>query len=56
VTDSDCEWCTPAGGSGSPALEQTDKGLDQIAGACGFSRADVMRRAFARALGTTPSR
>jgi transcriptional regulator GlxA family with amidase domain len=37
-------------------LEQTDKGLEQIAGACGFGRADVMRRAFARALGTTPAR
>jgi AraC-like DNA-binding protein len=37
-------------------LEQTDKGLTQVASACGFGSADVMRRAFLRALGTTPLR
>ena len=37
-------------------LEQTDKGLTQVAIACGFRSADVMRRAFLRALGTTPLR
>jgi transcriptional regulator GlxA family with amidase domain len=37
-------------------LEQTDKGLAQVATACGFASADVMRRAFLRALGTTPVR
>jgi len=35
-------------------LERSGKGLDQIAAACGFSSADVMRRAFVRTLGTTP--
>lgn len=35
-------------------LERTGKGLDQIALACGFSSADLMRRAFIRTLGTTP--
>jgi transcriptional regulator GlxA family with amidase domain len=35
-------------------LERTRKGLDQIALACGFSSADVMRRAFIRTLRTTP--
>jgi transcriptional regulator GlxA family with amidase domain len=37
-------------------LEQTDKGPAQIAFACGFSSADVMRRAFHRLLGTTPGK
>lgn len=37
-------------------LEQTDKGLKQVASACGFRSVDVMRRAFLRALGTTPRR
>ncbi len=37
-------------------LEQTDKGLAHVAGACGFRSVDVMRRAFIRALGTTPLR
>jgi len=37
-------------------LEQTDKGLTQVAIACGFRSVDVMRRAFLRALGTTPLR
>jgi transcriptional regulator GlxA family with amidase domain len=37
-------------------LEQTDKGLLQVASASGFRSADVMRRAFIRALGTTPRR
>jgi transcriptional regulator GlxA family with amidase domain len=35
-------------------MEQTAKGLDQVALACGFSSADLMRRAFTRTLGTTP--
>ncbi len=35
-------------------LEQTDKSLGQVATASGFGSADVMRRAFRRALGTTP--
>jgi transcriptional regulator GlxA family with amidase domain len=35
-------------------LERTRNGLDQIAQACGFSSADLMRRAFIRTLGTTP--
>jgi transcriptional regulator GlxA family with amidase domain len=37
-------------------LEQTDKGPAQIAHACGFSSADLMRRGFQRLLGTTPAR
>ena len=37
-------------------LEQTDKSLVQVASACGFQSADVMRRAFLRALGTAPLR
>jgi transcriptional regulator GlxA family with amidase domain len=37
-------------------LEQTDKSLLQVAAGCGFRSADVMRRAFLRALGTTPLR
>jgi len=37
-------------------LEQTDKGLMHVATACGFRSVDVMRRAFRRALGTTPLR
>ncbi|MBI4629148.1 MAG: GlxA family transcriptional regulator [Candidatus Rokubacteria bacterium] len=37
-------------------LEQTDKSLTQVASASGFRSADVMRRAFLRALGTTPLR
>jgi transcriptional regulator GlxA family with amidase domain len=37
-------------------LEQTDKGLKQVATASGFGSVDVMRRAFARALGSTPQR
>jgi transcriptional regulator GlxA family with amidase domain len=36
-------------------LEDTEKSLDQIARACGFASADVMRRAFIRSIGTTPS-
>lgn len=35
-------------------LEQSDKSLEQIAHASGFSSADLMRRAFTRTLGTTP--
>jgi transcriptional regulator GlxA family with amidase domain len=37
-------------------LEQTDGGLEQIAAACGFGSADVMRRAFVRSVGTTPNK
>lgn len=36
-------------------LERTDRGLKQIAAACGFGSADVMRRSFARLVGVTPS-
>jgi len=35
-------------------IERSEKGLEQIALACGFSSADLMRRAFMRSLGTTP--
>ena len=35
-------------------LERTDRGLKQIAVACGFGSADVMRRSFARFVGVTP--
>ncbi len=37
-------------------LEQTDRGLMQVASASGFGSADVMRRVFRRVLGTTPLR
>ncbi len=37
-------------------LERTDRGLKQVASAAGFSGVDVMRRAFVRLLGITPSR
>jgi transcriptional regulator GlxA family with amidase domain len=37
-------------------LERTDRGLKQIAAACGFGSADVMRRSFARHVGITPNR
>jgi transcriptional regulator GlxA family with amidase domain len=37
-------------------LEQTDKGLAQVATASGFRSPDIMRRAFLRGLGTTPLR
>ncbi len=36
-------------------LERTDRGLKQIAVACGFASADVMRRSFTRFVGVTPS-
>jgi transcriptional regulator GlxA family with amidase domain len=36
-------------------LEMTDQGLDEIAAASGFRSAEVMRRAFLRAIGTSPS-
>ena len=36
-------------------LEGTDKGLKQIASACGFGSADVMRRSFVRLVGVTPN-
>lgn len=36
-------------------LERTDRGLKQIAIACGFVSTDVMRRSFARFVGITPS-
>ncbi len=35
-------------------VERSGKGLEQIALACGFSSADLMRRAFLRTVGTTP--
>jgi transcriptional regulator GlxA family with amidase domain len=35
-------------------IEQSEKGLDQVASACGFSSADLMRRAFVQFLGKTP--
>jgi transcriptional regulator GlxA family with amidase domain len=37
-------------------LEQTDKAPAQVSFACGFSSADLMRRAFQRVLGTTPGK
>jgi transcriptional regulator GlxA family with amidase domain len=37
-------------------LERTDQGLKQVASATGFSGVGVMRRAFVRLLGITPSR
>ncbi len=36
-------------------LERTDRGLKQIAVACGFGSADVMRRSFSRLVGVTPN-
>ena len=36
-------------------LEQTDGGLKQIAAACGFGSADVLRRSFSRFVGVTPN-
>ena len=36
-------------------LERTDRGLKQIADACGFGSADVMRRSFSRFVGVTPN-
>ena len=36
-------------------IERTDRGLKQIAAACGFASADAMRRSFARLVGITPS-
>ena len=37
-------------------LEQTDRGLKQIAALCGFANEDIMRRTFLRYLGTTPNK
>jgi len=37
-------------------LERTDRGLKSVASAAGFGSVDVMRRAFVRLLGITPSR
>ena len=37
-------------------LERTDGGLKQVASSAGFGSIDVMRRAFVRLLGITPSR
>lgn len=37
-------------------LERTDKSLEEIAAACGFGSAELMRRAFHRGLGITPGR
>jgi transcriptional regulator GlxA family with amidase domain len=36
-------------------LERTDRGLKQIAVACGFGSADTMRRSFARLVGAAPN-
>jgi transcriptional regulator GlxA family with amidase domain len=36
-------------------LSQTEKSIDQIAASCGFGSADLMRRAFVRTLGVTPT-
>ena len=36
-------------------IERTDRGLKQIAAACGFASADAMRRSFVRLVGITPS-
>jgi transcriptional regulator GlxA family with amidase domain len=35
-------------------IDRSEKGLEEIALACGFSSADLMRRSFLRILGTTP--
>jgi len=37
-------------------LETTDRGIDDIARACGFGNAETLHRAFQRELGTTPGR
>src|ERR1700752_3705307 len=37
-------------------LEDTNKGIDQIAHSCGFVNAALLRRAFTRTVGTTPAR
>ena len=37
-------------------LEESTEGLDRIAAETGLGTADSLRRAFARALGVTPSR
>jgi len=37
-------------------LERSDRGLKQVAAATGFGTVDLMRRAFVRLLGITPSR
>jgi len=37
------------------SLEQTDTGIEQIAGDCGFGSVEVLRRSFLRHLGTTPA-
>jgi transcriptional regulator GlxA family with amidase domain len=37
-------------------LERTDEGLKRLASASGFGSVDVMRRAFVRLLGITPTR
>jgi Helix-turn-helix domain len=36
-------------------LEDSWENLEEIAGACGFSSAELMRRAFLRSIGVTPS-
>ena len=36
-------------------LEDGSEGLEAIASRCGFASAEVMRRAFQRRLGTSPS-
>ena len=36
-------------------LEETEQGVEGIASACGFSSAELMRRAFLRTIGIPPS-
>jgi transcriptional regulator GlxA family with amidase domain len=37
------------------SLEDSWENLEEIANACGFSSAELMRRAFLRSIGITPS-
>ena len=37
-------------------MERTNRGLKQIAAACGFGSVDLLRRAFVRLLGIPPGR
>jgi transcriptional regulator GlxA family with amidase domain len=36
-------------------FEETEQGVEEIAAACGFSSAEIMRRAFLRSIGAAPS-
>lgn len=42
-------------GAARNKLEQTSQSLDRIAGACGFRSAEILRRAFVRELGVSPT-